>query len=581
MLEVGHQLTFGVDSGVEHPGTSCTQSPNFFPDPEAQIPRVIDALASFTSKGHMAGPLFNKDESELKINSIMAVKKPGGHVRVIGNLKSPEGFSFNDGISEEKKKIWPVCQASAMDFAVRILNAGPGSYMACSDLKDAYKMMPVSLQQRKLQAFKLCGAIFIDMKLIFGDKLACMYFDRFHHCFLEAFVYPGSPMHRGAQGRTVDDVTTVVPACARQSLVNFVHNYRQALQSIGGEAAEDDSECVKAFDCSKRGEVLGVVFDTDHMTWSLPHGKLHKIITQLRALANGVTYSMRELEVIIGKMSYLCRLWPPFLSLLGSSLHTLSEHASQLSGKGEGISGESRDFVQFLPSSHLRQDLLMAAAILVDTFHNPLPIVDPDPPIPLHAVEVYTDASGSVKCPSFPSLGIFISPSEGMHSAAFSIPFSTDFLLQSNGTGLIAETTSTLEALGLLVPLVIYPHRFVGREVHILIDNLAVVSSFHKRRSNDRLAETIIKAAYLVAGALNCRLFVSWIGRRSTRSTCIADDLTHVDFSSALQYDCHALTVFYEDFPPPISKWMEGAVEYRDLGHDIIHWMKEEFPSML
>ena len=49
--------------------------PNFFPDPEAQIPRVIDALASFTSKGHMAGPLFNKDESELKINSIMAVKK--------------------------------------------------------------------------------------------------------------------------------------------------------------------------------------------------------------------------------------------------------------------------------------------------------------------------------------------------------------------------------------------------------------------------------------------------------------------------------------------------------------------------
>ena len=77
MLEVGHQLTFGVDSGVEHPGTSCTQSPNFFPDPEAQIPRVIDALASFTSKGHMAGPLFNKDESEIKINSIMAVKKPG------------------------------------------------------------------------------------------------------------------------------------------------------------------------------------------------------------------------------------------------------------------------------------------------------------------------------------------------------------------------------------------------------------------------------------------------------------------------------------------------------------------------
>ena len=261
--------------------------------------------------------------------------------------------------------------------------------MACTDLKDAYKMLPVCLEQRKLQAFKLCGAVFIDMKLIFGDKVACMYFDRFHHCFLEAFVYPSSPMHRGAQGRTVDDVTTVVPACARQSLVEFVQNYRVKLQSIGGEAAEDD------------------------------------------------------------------------------------------------------------------------------------------------------------------------------------------------GSGLIAETTSTLEALGLLVPLSIYPHRFVGREVHTLIDNLAVVSGFQKRRSNDRLADTIIRAARLVAGALDCRLFVSWIGRRSTRSACIADDLTHVDFSSTLHYDSLALTMFYEDFPPPISKWMERAVEYRDLGHDIIKWIKEVFPDVI
>ena len=45
--------------------------------------------------------------------------------------------------------------------------------------------------------------------------------------------------------------------------------------------------------------------------------------------------------------------------------------------------------------------------------------------------------------------------------------------------------------------------------MHTLIDNLAVVSGFQKRRSNDRLADTIIRAARLVAGALDCRLFVS------------------------------------------------------------------------
>ena len=134
MMEVETQLTSGVNSGVKHPGTTRTHSPNLFQDPEVQIPRVVDALASFTSKGHMAGPLFPKDETLLKINSIMAVNKPGGHVRVVGNLKHPVGLSFNDGISDEEKKLWPVIQATAADFAKRILNAGNGLKMACTNL---------------------------------------------------------------------------------------------------------------------------------------------------------------------------------------------------------------------------------------------------------------------------------------------------------------------------------------------------------------------------------------------------------------------------------------------------------------
>ena len=74
---------------------------------------------------------------------------------------------------------------------------------------------------------------------------------------------------------------------------------------------------------------------------------------------------------------------------------------------------------------------------------------------------------------------------------------------------------------------------------------------------------------------------MSWIGRRSSRSTCIADDLTHGDFSSVLQYDRFAMTTLYEDFPGPISRWMEGASESRDLGHDMIEWIRKEFPSVI
>ena len=74
------------------------------------------------------------------------------------------------------------------------------------------------------------------------------------------------------------------------------------------------------------------------------------------------------------------------------------------------------------------------------------------------------------------------------------------------------------------------------------MDNMAIASTAHKKRSSDRLTQTVVKVAFLVARALDCRMYVSWKVRISSRSTSIADDLTYGDFSSALQYDRFAWT---------------------------------------
>ena len=575
MKEVGTQLTEGASSMIEAPGTTRTHCVNHLPEPSEEIPRVIDALASFVSKGHMAGPLFDVDESMLKINSLMAIKKPGGHVRVVANLKSPKGYSFNDGIPDKCKEVWPVTMTLTKDFAKMLVEAGQGALMACSDMKDAYKMIPVCISQRELQAYKFCGGIFIETKMVFGDKLACLYFDRFHFCILKAFVYPMAPIHVGAQGRTVDDNPVAVPAGAGQHLANFVNTYRDSLSRLGIEAADNDPTCTKAFDCSTNGEVLGIRYDTISFTWRVPHEKLHLLVKQTRSVAILEKHSLRELEVVVGKLRFVVQLCPPLLRFLSSSVYALKQYIKLLSPSGvsEDISGKVRDQQQFCSTEEMRKDLLMIAAILVDSYQHPLPITDPDPEIPLHAVPVFTDASGNIGSLTFPSLGIFFPPYDGMHAAGFSIPFMTDFLLQSNGKCLIADTTSTLEALGLLVPLVIYPARLARKAIHFRIDNLAVVWAFRKKRSDNKLTETLIRAADLVAGAMGSRLFVSWMPRRSSRSTVITDDLTLVDFSSCLEYDRRALIVIYEDFPPPISKWMERAVHKRDLGYSIIEWI--------
>ena len=107
----------GDQRQVEPPGTALTQTDNWFSDPPQQLPRVVDALASFTKRRHIAGPIFHLDGNDFKVNSIMAVDKPGGHIRVVGNLKTPIGQSFNEGISEYKKKDWPVFMTTVAQFA--------------------------------------------------------------------------------------------------------------------------------------------------------------------------------------------------------------------------------------------------------------------------------------------------------------------------------------------------------------------------------------------------------------------------------------------------------------------------------
>ena len=583
MQEVLAQLIHGASSHVESPGLTPTRVANWFSDPPRQIPRVVDALASFTKGGHFAGPIFNFDETKFKINSIMAVDKPGGHIRVVGNLSSPKGQSFNDGISEDRKGDWPVFMTTATQFAKMIVHAGRGAHMACSDLKDAYKMIPVTLEQRSLQAYHFCGALFLELKLIFGDKLACQYFDKFHYAILNAFVYPASNFPPVAQGRTIDDIPSVVPQGAKQTLVKFVQQYRRSLQALNLRAAENDPACIKAFDCSQEGEVLGIRFNTEDFSWSLPHAKLFSLVTDLRKLANGgkVKHSLRELQRIIGKLNHVSQLCPPLKTFSSEPIFLLGEHIKELSDDEGIISKVDRDKHIFHAPADVCQDLLLIAALLADSYHHPLPIVDPEPPVPLSATHIYTDASGHIAGSSSPALGILFPPGDMQQAGAHSLPFTTDFLLQSNSTGLVADTTSTLEALGFLIPMLIDPHRCIGRNLHLHIDNFAVVCAFKKRRSSDKLAHTIIRAAYLTAGALACKLFVTWIPRRSNDPSIIADDLTHSDFTTALAKYSYCTTAVHDAFPPPISEWMRRPVYDRNLGHHILDWMRQMYGGLL
>ena len=191
--EVLFQLEKGVDSGVSGLGLSPIYVKNCFKEPDVDIPRVFDALLSAIRAGTMAGPLEKSGDRCKRINGFLSISKPGGHRRQVGDLSRPmesDGVdkSFNGNVDPGLKSCWPLEQLSAKQFSYMLLSMGKGAIMGKSDLTQAFKCLPVSKNQRKLQRFMFAGKVFEDLRLIFGDTYAPMMFDRFHHVLLVAFV---------------------------------------------------------------------------------------------------------------------------------------------------------------------------------------------------------------------------------------------------------------------------------------------------------------------------------------------------------------------------------------------------------
>ena len=97
-----------------------------------------------------------------------------------------------------------------------------------------------------------------------------MFYDRLHYCIIEFFVLPVARIPRIWVGRTVDDLTSVIPAQCASLADRFVETYRKVLKDLNIGAAVVDPEMRKAFDGNTSEEMLGVWFYTESGTWNLP-----------------------------------------------------------------------------------------------------------------------------------------------------------------------------------------------------------------------------------------------------------------------------------------------------------------------
>jgi hypothetical protein len=96
---------------------------------------------------------------------MMAVEQPG-KVRIVMNLSSPKGQSFNDAIHDNA--LDHVNMGTAKNFGYSVIDCGQNCLMWKGDMCDAYKHIPASISDLRLQGFFWLGRYFVEKQQVFG-----------------------------------------------------------------------------------------------------------------------------------------------------------------------------------------------------------------------------------------------------------------------------------------------------------------------------------------------------------------------------------------------------------------------------
>ena len=138
---------------------------------------VTDKLNKEVLLGRIIGPLGVRPFDNLRISPLGLVpKKAPGEFRLIHHLPFPEGSSVNDGIPRELASV----HYATMDDAIKkISSLGAGCFLAKTDIKSAFRIIPLHPRDFDLLGLECEGKFYFDRCLPMGCLSLCNIFDTF------------------------------------------------------------------------------------------------------------------------------------------------------------------------------------------------------------------------------------------------------------------------------------------------------------------------------------------------------------------------------------------------------------------
>lgn len=265
-----------------------------------QNPKIVDEkLKKELETNRLAGPFDEFPFDNFVVSPLGIVpKKTPGEFRMIHHLSYPKGSSVNDGIDDEYSSV----KYARIEDAIKCIKAnGENCYLAKTDIKHAFRILPIHPDDYHLLGMRWKGSYYYDKCMPMGCASSCKTF--------EAFSTAIEWIAKNVLGieniiHILDDFLICEPTY--DLCKNSLGKLLKICEYLGIPMAQE-----KTFGPLKVMSFVGIELDTEKSEARLPADKLTTCLSLIENFLTRKKVMLNELQSLIGTLNFACSVVVP------------------------------------------------------------------------------------------------------------------------------------------------------------------------------------------------------------------------------------------------------------------------------
>ena len=263
-------------------------------------PEIVSAkLDKELTANRIAGPFQEPPFHNFRVSPLGVVpKKTPGEFRLIHHLSFPQGASINDGISSEHTA---VCYSRVDDAISMIKKLCKGCFLAKTDIKNAFRIIPICPQDYDLLGIFWQGKFYYDRAMSMGCASSCRTFETFSTALQWAAQKHLNIAHLI---HILDDY--LMAASSYDQCCTDLKNFLSLCEYLGVPIAPE-----KTVDPRTTLTFAGIELDTILFEARLSADKITKSKALLSKFLQRKKATLKEVQSLIGLLNFACSVVVP------------------------------------------------------------------------------------------------------------------------------------------------------------------------------------------------------------------------------------------------------------------------------